>query len=402
MLVSLARKSLCQRRLASGLTVCSIALSVSLLLGVDLVRLGARESFTGAVSGTDLIVGPRSSPLQLTLHTVFGIGTGVTSISVATWEHFAAHPAVAWTAPISLGDSYRGYRVMGTNRDLFEQYRFHGGRQLAFREGEAPDGTLEAVLGAAVAAKLGHGVGDELVVAHGVQEHALAEHEDAPFRVTGILENTNTPLDRTVFVTLEGVEAVHEEGAGHNDQAAALTAFLVGLESRPDVLRLKHEVEEYEAEPLTAVMPAVALYELWSTIGYAERALQAISIAVVIASLLSVLISLYSTLAERRREIAVLRAVGLGRNQVFLLLVAEAGLLAATGAALGVATVYVALFALQPLAESMVGFHLPIQPLSPTHLVWLGVVVLAAMALTLLPGWQAYRRSLADGLAVRL
>ena len=223
-----------------------------------------------------------------------------------------------------------------------------------------PGARAQAALGSAVAAELGNGLGDALVVAHGVQEHALLEHEDAPFDVVGILERTNTPLDRTVFITLAGVGAMHEEYAEHSgddfDQdedpgaqersPATLTAFLVGLESRPDVLRLKREIEEDEDEPLTAVMPAVALHELWTTIGYAERALQAISIAVVITSLISVLISLYSTLQERRREIAVLRAVGLGQRQILLLLTVEAGLLAASGAVLGVAVVYAALFAL--------------------------------------------------------
>ena len=416
MLLSLARKSLRQRRLATGLTVCSIGLSVSLLLGVDLVRLGARESFTGAVSGTDLIVGSRSSPLQLTLYTVFGIGSGVAGVSSPAWEKYSRHPAVEWTAPLAFGDSYRGFRVLGTNDEFFERYRFHGGRHLVFRAGDAPRSSRQAALGSAVAAELGNGLGDALVVAHGVQEHALLEHEDAPFDVVGILERTNTPLDRTVFITLAGVGAMHEEYAEHSgddfDQdedpdaqersPASLTAFLVGLESRPDVLRLKREIEEDEDEPLTAVMPAVALHELWTTIGYAERALQAISIAVVITSLISVLISLYSTLQERRREIAVLRAVGLGRRQILLLLTVEAGLLATIGAVLGVAVVYATLFALQPTLEAMIGLHLPIRALGPTHLIWLSAVVLAALALGLVPGWQAYRRSLADGLAVRL
>ncbi|MDE0624598.1 MAG: ABC transporter permease [Bryobacterales bacterium] len=409
MLLSLARKSLRQRRLATGLTVCSIGLSVSLLLGVDLVRLGARDSFTGAVSGTDLVVGSRSSPLQLTLYTVFGIGSGVDGVSSATWEKYSRHPAVEWTAPLSFGDSYRGFRVLGTNNDFFERYRFHGDRQLVFRAGDAPQDSNDSALGSAVAAELGRGLGDALVVAHGVQEHALLEHEDAPFDVVGVLERTNTPLDRTVFITLEGVEAMHEEYVEHRgddaDQErrpASLTAFLVGLESRPDVLRLKREIEEDETEPLTAVMPAVALHELWTTIGYAESALQAISIAVVITSLIGVLISLYSTLQERRREIAVLRAVGLGRGQILLLLTVEAGLLAAAGVVLGIAVVYASLFALQPALEAMIGLHLPIRALGPLHLMWLSAVVLAATALGLLPGWKAYRRSLADGLAVRL
>jgi len=424
MLALLARKSLQQRRLTTGLTILSIALSVCLLLGVDLIRLGARESFTGAISGTDLVVGPRSSPTTLVLYSVFGIGSGSGGVSVESWDRLAAHPAVEWTAPLAFGDSYRGYRVVGTTESFFARFRFYGGRELAFAAGGTPVEDHDATLGAAVAADLGLELGDELVIAHGVQEHALMEHSEHPFRVAGILARTNTPVDRSVYVTLEGMEAMHEEeededgepdahgeeeaehdAHGHEEERGGLeqiSAVLVGLRSRPDVLRLKREIDEEEAEPLTAAMPAVALNELWTTLGYAEQALRAISIAVVCVGLISMLIALYSTLQERRREIAVLRAVGLGRREVLSLLVIEAGLLAAAGAVLGVVLVYTALFLLQPALEAGIGFHLPIRPPTALHLSWLAGLIGAGMVIGLIPAWRAYRNSLADGLAVRL
>ncbi|MCB1019999.1 MAG: ABC transporter permease, partial [Acidobacteria bacterium] len=200
----------------------------------------------------------------------------------------------------------------------------------------------------------------------------------------------------------------HDEEEDHDDHEAAhgglerISAVLVGLRSRPDVLRLKREIDEEEAEPLTAALPAVALNELWTTLGYAENALRVISLAVVGVGLISMLIALYSTLQERRREIAVLRAVGLGRREVLALLVLEAGLLATAGAALGVALVYAALFALQPWLEASVGFYLPIRPPTALHLSWLAGLVGAGMAIGLIPAWRAYRSALSDGLAVKL
>lgn len=415
MLLLLARKSLRQRRLTTGLTFLSIALSVCLLLGVDLIQLGAREGFTGAISGTDLVVGPRSSPTQLVLHSLFGIGSGSGGVSVASWERLAAHPAVDWTAPMAFGDSYRGYRVVGVTESFFAHYRFYGGRKLSFASGGRPIEARDVTLGAAVAAELGHSLGDDLVLAHGVQEHALLEHSEHPFHVVGILAPTNTPVDRSVYITLDGVEAMHDderddtpgESNSHRGEQVRggleqLSVILVGLRSRPDVLHLKREIDEEEAEPLTAALPAVALNELWTTLGYAEKALRAISVAVVGVGLISMLIALYSTLQERRHEIAVLRSVGLGRREVLLLLVIEAGLLAATGAALGVALVYATLLLIQPLLEATIGFYLPIRPPTALHLGWLAGLIGAGMVIGLIPAWRAYRNSLADGLTPRL
>lgn len=402
MLALIARRSLQERRLTSGLTIVSIALSVCLLLGVDLIRLGARESFTGAISGTDLVVGPRSSPTQLILHSLFGIGAGAGGMSTTAWERLTAHPATAWTAPLSFGDSYRGYRVVGTTESFFEHYGFHGGRRLSFAEGGPPLDVHDATIGAAVAAELEHTVGDELVLAHGVQEHALLEHPQHPFRVVGVLARTNTPVDRSVYVTLAGMAAMHDDGEDEEEQDDRISVVLVGLHSRPDVLRLKREIDEERSEPLSGVMPAVALNELWTTLGYTERALRAMAFVVMIVALMSMLIALYSTLQERRREIAVLRAIGLGRRQVLSLLALEAGMLVTLGAALGVAFVYVELLVLQPQLEASFGFYLPLRPPSAVHLSWLLALVTAGTAIGFVPAWRAYRNSLADGLAARL
>lgn len=404
MLTLLARKSLQERRLTSGLTILSIALSVCLLLGVDLIRLGARESFTGAISGTDLVVGARSSPTQIILHSLFGIGAGTGGVSPASWKRLDAHPAVAWTAPLAFGDSYRGYRVVGATESFFAHYAFHGGRKLTFTSGQPPLDVHDAALGADVAAELDRSLGAELVLAHGVQEHALLEHAEHPFRVVGVLARTNTAVDRSVYVTLQGMAAMHDEANDDDriDDDAQLNAILLGLRSRPDVLRLKREIDQEESEPLTAVMPAVALNELWTTLGYAEQALRAMALVVMAVALTSMLIALYSTLQERRREIAVLRAVGLGRRQVLSLLAVEAGMLATLGAVLGLALVYLGLFVLQPQLEASLGFYLPIRPPTVVHLSWLAALIAAGTAIGFIPAWRAYRNSLADGLAARL
>jgi putative ABC transport system permease protein len=208
-LIAIALRSLANRRLTVGLTIAGLTVSVALLLGVEQARKAAREGFVQTISGTDLIVGARSSPVQLLLYSVFHIGNATNQVSWESYRTVADSDLVAWTVPIALGDSHRGHRVMGTTEALFEHYRYAGQRRLAFAEGEAFADVFDAVLGADVAERLGYTVGREIVVSHGIAARSFLDHDDKPFRVTGILEPTGTPIDRSVLVTLEGIEAIH-------------------------------------------------------------------------------------------------------------------------------------------------------------------------------------------------
>lgn len=415
----LALRSLWNRRLASTLTILSVALSVALLIGVERVRLGARDSFTNTISKTDLIVGSRGGTIQLLLYAVFRMGSATGNISYQTYDEIRARDEVAWTIPYSLGDSYRGFRVVGTTRDFYEHYRYRGDRALAFAGGRAPEATLEVALGSGVAAKLGHKVGDKVVLAHGVAEVSLQNHGDKPFTVVGILADTATPIDRSVYITLEGMEAIHADwGDGAPPMAGkeipvgmltaemlrpkAITAFLVGLKNRTAVLRMQRDLNEYEAEPLTAIIPGVALSELWDGISYAEDGLRVVSAFVVVVGLLGMLVSIYNSLNERRREMAILRSVGAGPRLIFTLLILESVLLTVAGAVLGVLTTYLLLVSFQPLIEGRFGLYIPIKPLQTDELLYLAVVSLLGLALGAVPALRAYRNTLHDGLTIRL
>jgi putative ABC transport system permease protein len=419
-LLSLAYQSLKNRLLTSTLTVLSIALSVTLLLGVEQVRVGARESFANTISQTDLIVGARGGTLQLLLYAVFRIGTATNNISYESYEHFRSHPAMAWTIPYSLGDSHRGYRVVGTTEDFYTHYRYRRDRQVELSEGRIPSGVFDVALGWDVAADLQYRVGDAVVITHGITHgEGLLRHEDKPFTVVGILKRTATPVDRSVYITLEGMEAIHLDwSAGappmpgeeipawkikqEDIQIRQITAFLLRTKSRIDTLRLQREVNTFEDEPLMAIIPGVALSELWRTIGYAEDALRVVSIFVIIVGLLGMLVSLYTSLNERRREMAVLRAVGAGPSKIVLLLVLEAGLLSLTGALVGVLLVYALSFLTQPIIEQHFGLFMPIQALTPTGYLYILTVIVAGLLIGFVPALKAYRNSLADGLTVRL
>lgn len=416
-LLRLAGASLLNRWPVALLTTLAIALSVTLLLGVERIRTGARDSFVGTVSGTDLIVGARGGALNLLLYSVFRIGSPTNNITWASYQDVAAHPDVAWIVPLSLGDSHFGFRVLGTNGDYFRHYRYRDGRPLRFAAGGPFMDLFDAVLGAEVAARLGYTLGREIVVAHGLGREGFARHDDKPFRVAGILERTGTPVDRTVHVSLEAIEAIHVDWQGgapvpgrRLDASAvramdlrprAVTAALVGLDSRLATFRVQRFVNEYRAEPLLAILPGATLQELWAILGTAEQALSAVTVMVVATALLGMVTMTLASLAERRREMAILRSVGAGPRTILGLLTAEALLLGLAGTALGVLLLYAGLLALQPAIDSRYGLYLAIGAPSLRELGTLAGIVAAGTLAGLIPAWRAYRMSVADGMTVR-
>lgn len=415
---SLAWKSLLNRRFTALLTVVSIALSVALLIGVERLHAEARESFSNTLSGTDLIVGARSGPMQLLLYAVFGIGDASNNISWKSYQDIAALPQVAWTVPISLGDSHRGFRVLGTTQAYFEHYRYARHRRIEIAEGKQFSDLYDAVLGAEVADKLGYEIGDSIIIAHGASDLSFTRHENKPFRVVGILARTGTPVDRTVHVSLEAIEAIHvdwQSGApipGVSISAVqaramdltpeAITAVLVGLKSKIATFQVQRFINDYSEEPLSGILPGVALSQLWDLIGIAENALLIVSAFVVVVGLFGMLTALLTSLNARRREMAILRSVGARPGHVFALIMGEAGFLTLLGVLLGMILLYLLLLIGQPIIESRFGLFLEIGGLSTYEWVLLGAVVASGFLVGSIPSYRAYRLSLADGLSVRV
>ena len=404
-LVSLAWRSLANRPLAAGLTVLSVALSVFLLLGVEKLREGARDTFLRSVSGTDLIVGGPTSDVALLLHAVFGIGEPTPPISYEAFEGVRDRPGVRWAVPVQLGDGHRGYRVIGTAPAYFEHVRTGRDRPLRFSAGGAFGTGAEAVLGAEAAERLGYDLGRAIVLSHGTGEADFAgTHADAPVRVVGILERTGTPIDRAVLVPLEALARMHAGagGAGGTDaDAPAITAVFVGLRSRIAVFSVQRYLAREVGEPVSAVLPGLAFARLWRVVGQAEAALVAVSLIVVVTAAIGLAVAILSQLEGRRREMAILRAVGASPWDVSLLFVLEAATVTAAGIALGAGALYAALWLGGGLLEARLGLALPLQAPSGREGLFVLVVATAGLLAGLLPAWRAYRTSLHDGLTVR-
>ncbi|CDT96732.1 ABC transporter permease [Vibrio diabolicus] len=413
----LAWKSLINRKATAILTIMTVAISVILLLGVERIRTQAKDSFANTISGTDLIIGGRSGQVNLLLYSVFRIGNATNNIDWKSYQEFANHRAVDWAIPISLGDSHKGFRVMGTNHSYFEHYKFGSKQSLTFSEGQEFNGLFETVLGSDVAKQLGYHVGSEIIIAHGISDVGFSRHDNLPFKVVGILAPTGTPVDKTVHVSLEAIEAIHvgwESGArlgptpkaqdlkSRDFQPKQITAMLVGLKSRIQTFALQRQINTYPKEPLSAIMPGVALHELWGMMSVAEQALMAVSGFVVIAGLLGMLSSLLTSLQERRREMAILRAMGARPRHVFSLLISEASLLTAAGIVTGVAGLYAILAIVQPIIQQHYGIHLTLSLLSPYEWMLLGFVQCAGIVIGFIPAFRAYRQSLSDGMTIRI
>jgi putative ABC transport system permease protein len=417
--LALALRSLWNRRTTALLTISAIAISVALLLGVEKMRTAAREGFANTVSGVDLIVGSRSGPLNLLLYSVFRVGDATANVTWQSYQVVANHRDVAWTIPISLGDSHRGFRVMGTTGAYFEHYQFAGDRKIEFQSGQAFAGLYDTVLGHDVAEALDYKLGDSLVIAHGIGNVSFANHDDKPFRVAGILAKTGTPIDRTVHVSLEAITAIHidwqsgmqalpgmrvsaEEARQRDLTPDSITAFMVGMKDKTALFQMQRALNDYRKEPLLAIIPGVALKSLWDLVGIADRALMLVAAFVVLAGLLGMLTAILTSLNERRREMAILRSVGARPRHVFTLMVSEAGILSIVGVALGVCLTYALLIFGRPILETRFGIFLPLGGLTRYDVGILAAIVGAALLMGLGPAWRAYRNTLSDGLTIRV
>lgn len=434
-LLSVARRSAWNRRSTLVWVVVSLALATALLWALERLRHDIRRSFSQSVSGVDLIVGARSSPVQLMLFSVFHIGSMPQSMSMGSVRALGQHRSVSWVVPLSLGDSHRGFAVLGTTPAYFEHFAYGDKQPLALQQGAIFAGTLdglyEAVIGAEVARQNGYSLGQSITLGHGMPDHdtghdhdhegqseAPDEHADKPFKVVGILAPTGTPVDRTVHVSLQALEALHldwvagtpmpggqilaDQARKFNLEPDEVTAALVGLKSRAAVFNVQRFLNQYEDEALMGVMPGVALGELWSVLGVGENALLAVSALVALVSVVSLMAVVLAGLNERRRELAVLRAVGAGPRHVLGLLTLEGIWVTCAGVLLGVLLAQVGMALATPWLQHSLGIRLQLTAPLPTQLALASAVLLAGLLASLGPAWRAYRLSLADGLSPRV
>jgi putative ABC transport system permease protein len=409
----LAIQSIINRRKILSLVFFSICLSVTLFLGVQRTKEVTRDSFSRTISGTDLIVGARTGQINLILYSVFHMGRAVNNMGYDAFLDLSERDEVAWAIPLSMGDSYRGHRVIGTDQSYFTHFSYGRDQKLEFAQGSSFDDPFGVVLGAATAKEFNHKVGDSIVVSHGVSTSSLNQHENLPFIITGILKGTGTPVDKSVFIPLEGMTAIHlgwQEGFKTRDvsreqalladlKPVSITSTLIGLENRSTAFQFQRMVSDYEDEALMAILPGVALYELWGLVGVADKALTFISAAVVLVGLLSLLSTQLAVVNLRRREMALYRSLGATPRQLFKLLITESFLLTAAGCLSGLILLYLIQFLLSLIFKNS-GFFLEITLPSVTEWFYFALTLVSGTLISIIPALSTYRMSLTDGMSV--
>ncbi len=418
--LKLALKSLRNRIFSSALTVISIALSVMLLLAVERTKRASEEGFTQSVSQADLLVGARTGPLNLILYTVFNMGSASNNISMQTYEDIQKNPAVEWTIPYSLGDGHKGFRVVATDENFYQHYRFRGDQKVEFLSGKPALDIWDVVVGSEVQKKLNYNLNDSIVIAHGVTRgEGIQLHDDKPFKISGILKPTGTAIDQTVYISLLGMEAIHidwkngsqptKENSTPQDQMTKesikigqITSFFLRTKSRIQTLKLQRDINNYSEEPLMAIIPGATLSDLWRGLSNIEMVLKIISFMVMIVGLFSMLSTILAGLNERRREMSILRSIGAGPLQLCLLLVFESAFLTFIGLMIGLLIELAAFFILSGWLESQFGFYVTGDSVTKTEILYLLLVFIFGILIGFIPAYRASRLALKDGLSARI
>ena len=416
MLLKLTLNSLYARLLTVSMTIFAISLSLMLYLSVEKLRSSAYTSFTNTISQTDLIVGSRTGSVQLLLYSIFRIGNATNNITWESYQDIIEKDEVEWAVPISLGDSHKGYRVMGTNKDFFKHYKYRGNKSLTIKDGKYFSDLYDVVLGFGVAKKLDYQINSSIIVSHGLK--SFTDHDDQPFKVSGILAKTGTPVDNTIIVSLKAIEAIHVDwssGAKIPGQVTPIdeirkmdlatsniTAVLLGIDSKLKIFQFQRWINEYPEEALTAILPGVALQELWRIVGVVENILLGISFVVILTTLMGMAAIVLSSLNERRREMAIWRAMGASPKIVIGLLMLEALIISCVSIFLSTFLLFILLYFLQPWIDTTYGILVTVEMFSLSDIYIFILFIFAAMFVSLIPALRAYWFSINDGMTVKI
>ncbi len=436
--LSIVTKNLRKRLLATVLTTLSIALGAGLILSILTIQSETEKSFNQTSVGYDLILAAKGSQLQSTLNTLYHVETSTGIVPYALYEATLRDPRVEYAFPFYVGDSFRQYRVIGTSTDYLEQAAPRRGMAYTFRDGRNFEAVHEAVLGGLVADQTGMKVGDTFFFTHGVTmaDGAAEEyvHEDHPVTIVGILDYTGTANDRVIFSAVQTTHSVHapfqgtpedhdhEHDHAHDDdlEVAAkpenLDAVLVKFKSPASALQVAGMINypvpanpvianNLRRDPLfpyregiMAVSPAVQINALMNIIGNVDWVLRAIAVLVVIVALFGILVAIYNTMEERKRDIAIMRSLGASRGTILRIILLEAAFICFMGSFIGLLLGWAASAAVAPYLITSAGIFIEPFTFSLNHALVLMILIGLGIIAGTIPALKAYRTDVASHL----
>lgn len=374
------------RRGSVGLVIVTIALGMSLLIGGWAAEAALRQSFARSLVGTDLIVGARGSPTNLLLSAVFGWGGPLGIVPWETVQRISQRPDVSWTLPLAFGDTHREFRVIAADQSLFDKYRFGDNQSLRPAQGSYDSSLHTVAIGSEVARSLNYRLGQKIVLSHG---DSMVHHHDQPFVVTAILDQTLTALDRSLIISHESMEATHHDADEHG-----VSAVFVKLKNRTAALRTRHEIENDDQFPLTAILPALTLADLWLQASSLRLIFQLVSGLVLVVSLSSIVLNLYSAALLRKREMAILRTLGASPWIIVALFMIEAIFCVSAAMVLTLGSLQLGFVNLHHEFARFAGlFNL-------NSLTVYAAIAIFSCCVATGAAWQAYRRGLHDALTL--
>ena len=406
MFIKIVLKSLRDRKGSVLLTLIAMTISIFVVLGVEHIRQQTKKSFESTLSDTDLVIGSRSGSLNLLLYSVFRIGSPTNNINWNSFKTISGDSRVDWAIPLSLGDSHKGFPVLGTNSDYFKYFRYGQKKPLEFKVGKPFEQIFDVVIGAEIAKQLRYEIGDKIILSHGIHKKSLQRHDDYPFQIVGILKPTGTPVDRTVHIKLEGIEIIHvgwqngvqvfknkisKELLDSEVEPKSVTAVFVGLKSKLATFSFQRTINNFADEPLLAILPGVALSELWQMMSLLEKSLLLVASLVFVSACFGVSAVLLNSIRERNAEIRLLRIIGASPTFIFALIETENLVIAVAAIVLATFISTVTLVGAEGLIIGAYGIQ--ISPIIDTvvYIRVVAIVLTLTLVAGLVPGWAAYR-----------
>ncbi len=411
-LMALVRRSLRQHALSSAITIVSVGLAAGLTMSVFAINSQTYDAFTGGQAGFDAVLGARGSQLQLVLNTVFHLEASAGNIPWSMYKQIAANPRVELAIPYAVGDNYKGYRLVGTTPELFTKFHYRSGQGFQVEPGGRffTADTRDVVVGSYVARQLGLKVGQIISPYHGIQYAESQRHQDQ-FTIVGILQPTNSPSDRVVWIPIEAIYRMSghvlrgtgeiykpTEGQEIPDENKEVSAVMRKFTNAQAGFILDQQINRQGKVATLAWPVAKVMADLFDRIGLVSRILEMVAYLVMLVAAGSILASIYNTMNERRREFAILRALGARRGTVFSAIVLEAATITFFGALVGYLVYGGILGAAFVVVRDRTGVVL--DAFRMDRALWLtpiAMIVLGGLA-GLVPAFKAYRTDVASNL----
>jgi len=335
MLFKISCKNILDKKLNSFLCILLMTLGIAMISLLMLLGKQLQDKFAKNISGIDLVVGAKGSPLQLILSSVYQIDNPTGNVYLDDVAAIAQNPLVKEMIPLSMGDNYQGFRIVGTNKKYFEHFK----TQIA--SGKMLKGNLEVVLGASTAKIANLKVGDTFASSHGLDSEG-EKHEESGYKVVGILDYNNSVVDNLILTSLNSVWNIHEhKDENHKEEAAdstvkrEITSAIIKFRSPMGMMTMPRNINQNSK--LQAAVPAIEVNRLFELLGIGIEGLQLLAAVIMLISGISVFVSLYNSLKERKYEMALMLSMGASRTRLFLMLLLEGIILSLLGFIAGIA-----------------------------------------------------------------